>query len=147
MKPIHILLEEDNEGDIILTRDAFEDAKIVVNLSVAKDGKQALDILNKEGEYGNTELPDLLLLDVNLPKKNGHEVLKYIKGNDSMKHIPVIMLTTSSAQSDINLSYNNYANCYITKPVEVSDFLTIIATIENFWFSIVKLPTKEITND
>jgi len=147
MKPIHILLVEDNEGDIILTRDAFEDAKIVVNLSVAKDGKQALDILNKEGEYGNTELPDLLLLDVNLPKKNGHEVLKYIKGNDSMKHIPVIMLTTSSAQSDINLSYNNYANCYITKPVEVSDFLTIIATIENFWFSIVKLPTKEITND
>jgi len=147
MKPIHILLVEDNEGDIILTRDAFEDAKIVVNLSVAKDGKQALDILNKEGEYGNTELPDILLLDVNLPKKNGHEVLKYIKGNDSMKHIPVIMLTTSSAQSDINLSYNNYANCYITKPVEVSDFLTIIATIENFWFSIVKLPTKEITND
>jgi chemotaxis family two-component system response regulator Rcp1 len=142
MTPIHILLVEDNEGDILLTKEAFEDAKIVVKLSIVKDGKEAIDFIDRNGKYAGETLPDLLLLDVNLPKKNGHEVLKYIKGKDSLKQIPVIMLTTSSTELDINLSYNNYANCYITKPVEVNDFLAIIATIENFWISIVKLPTK-----
>lgn len=144
MEKIHILLVEDNEGDILLTREAMEEAKILIELSVAKDGKEALDFLNKQGKYLDAELPDLLLLDVNLPKKNGHEVLKYIKGNENLKHIPVIMLTTSSSQKDIDLSYNNYANCYITKPVEVNDFLSVVATIENFWISIVKLPTNKI---
>lgn len=141
MKPIHILLVEDNEGDILLTKEALEDAKIFVELSVVKDGNEAVHFLCKEGEYEMKKMPDLLLLDVNLPKKNGHEVLKYIKGNENFKHIPVIMLTTSSSEKDINRSYSNYANCYITKPVEVNDFLSVVATIENFWISIVKLPT------
>jgi CheY-like chemotaxis protein len=148
MEPIHILLVEDNEGDILLTKEALEDAKIFIKLSVVKDGKEAMDFLGKQGIYHDVELPDFLLLDVNLPKKNGHEVLKYIKSTENLKHIPVIMLTTSSSEKDINLSYNNYANCYITKPVEVNDFLTVVATIESFWISIVKLPSKkDTTND
>ncbi len=141
MKPVNILLVEDNEGDILLTREALEDARILVTLSVIKDGKEAIDFLNREGVHKNAELPDLLLLDVNLPKKNGHEVLQHIKSSESLKHIPVIMLTTSSSEKDINLSYNNYVNCYITKPIEVNDFLSLVSTIENFWISIVKLPT------
>jgi DNA-binding response OmpR family regulator len=103
--------------------------------------------MNKEGKYKEASLPDLLLLDVNLPKKNGHEVLKYLKENENLKHLPVIMLTTSSSEKDINMSYNNYANCYITKPVEVNDFLSVVATIENFWITIVKLPTNKIFPD
>lgn len=147
MKPIHILLVEDNEGDILLTREAFEDAKIMVKLSVVKDGVEAIDFVNNQGMYTNAGIPDLLLLDVNLPKKNGHEVLQYIKEHDAIKHIPVIMLTTSSSQKDINKSYNNYVNCYITKPVEVDDFMKVVSTIENFWISIVKLPTRNVNTD
>jgi len=143
MQPIHILLVEDNEGDILLTTEAFEDAKILVKLSVVKDGMEAIDFVNKKGKYSNAEQPDLLLLDVNLPKKNGHEVLKHIKENDNTRHIPVIMLTTSSSEKDINQSYNNYVNCYITKPVEVNDFMDVVSTIENFWISIVKLPSRK----
>jgi CheY-like chemotaxis protein len=146
MKAVKILLVEDNEGDIMLTREALEDAKILIELSVVKDGKAAMDFLNRVDPYLNEETPDLLLLDVNLPKKNGLEVLQYIKGSEGLKHIPVIMLTTSSSESDINRSYNNYANCYITKPIEVSDFLSIVSTIENFWISIVKLPTNKSSN-
>lgn len=144
MKAIHILLVEDNEGDILLTKEAFEEAKILINLSVVRDGKEAMDFVNKLGKYIDVLIPDLILLDVNLPKKNGHEVLQYIKGNDLLKHIPVIMLTTSSSEKDINFSYANYANCFITKPVDVNEFLTVVATIENFWISIVKLPTQKI---
>jgi CheY-like chemotaxis protein len=144
MKAIHILLVEDNEGDILLTKEALEDAKIYINLSVVTDGKEAMDFLGKQGKYADADLPDILLLDVNLPKKNGHEVLKYVKEDENLKHIPVIMLTTSSSQRDINLSYNNYANCFITKPVEANDFLAVVTTIENFWISVVKLPTKRI---
>jgi CheY-like chemotaxis protein len=143
MKPIHILLVEDNEGDIMLTKEALEEGKIVTKLSVVKDGKEAMDFISKEGRYSDADMPDLLLLDVNLPKKNGHEVLQHVKGNENLKHIPVIMLTTSSSEKDINRSYNNYANCYITKPVEVNDFLAVVATIESFWISVVKLPTKK----
>lgn len=141
MTQIHILLVEDNEGDIVLTREAFEEAKILTQLTVVRDGKEAIDFLTKQGEYSAAEMPDMLLLDVNLPKKNGHEVLRFVKGDDDLKHIPVIMLTTSSSPKDINLSYNNYANCFITKPVDVNEFIGVIATIENFWISIVKLPT------
>jgi CheY-like chemotaxis protein len=141
MNTVKILLVEDNEGDILLTREALEEAKIMIKLKVVKDGKEAIDFLNKQGKYTAVQLPDLILLDVNLPKKNGHEVLKYIKETDGLKHIPVIMLTTSSSEKDINESYNNHVNCYITKPVEVDDFLSIVATIENFWISIVKLPS------
>lgn len=141
MTPIHILLVEDNEGDILLTKEAFEDAKIQTNLSVVKDGKEAMDFLTKQGKYTESLMPDLLLLDVNLPKKNGHEVQQFLKGNEKLKHIPVIMLTTSSAPKDVNLAYKNYANCFITKPIDVNEFFGVITTIENFWISIVKLPS------
>ena len=147
VRTIQILLVEDNEGDIMLTKEALEDAKISIHLSVVTDGKEAMDFLAKQGKYANADLPDILLLDVNLPKKNGHEVLKYVKEDEDLKHIPVIMLTTSSSQKDIDLSYNNYANCYITKPVEAKDFLAIITTIENFWISVVKLPSRTMLQE
>lgn len=140
MNSIHILLVEDNEGDILLTTEALEEGKIINKLSVARDGQEALDFLNKEGKFQTSELPDLILLDVNLPKKNGHEVLKYIKTHQVFRSIPVIMLTTSSSQKDINESYKNYANCYITKPIELSDFMKAIGKIEEFWINLVKLP-------
>ncbi len=143
MKGIHILLVEDNEGDILLTTEALEERKIINKISVAKDGKEALDFIFKEGAYKNATTPDLILLDVNLPKKSGHEVLQVIKSDDRTAHIPVIMLTTSSSETDINLSYKHHANCYITKPVEVDDFLEAISGIEDFWLNIVKLPTNE----
>jgi CheY-like chemotaxis protein len=143
MKAIHLLLVEDNEGDILLTTEALEDAKIHIELSVVKDGKEAIDFVNKQGKYSDADLPDIILLDINLPKKNGHEVLEYIKGNENLKHIPIIMLTTSSSQKDINASYNKFVNCFITKPVDASEFLTVISAIENFWISIVKLPSNK----
>lgn len=143
MKPIHILLVEDNEGDILLTTEAFENAKIINKLSVVRDGKEAVDFLTRQGKYINERLPDLLLLDVNLPKKNGHEVLQFIKGSETLKQIPVIMLTTSSSERDISLSYKNHVNCYVTKPVEVDEFMSAIAKIEDFWVNIVKLPPSD----
>jgi CheY-like chemotaxis protein len=146
MEQVHILLVEDNEGDILLTREAFEEAKILTKLTVVKDGKAAMDFLTRKGKYADAEMPDMLLLDVNLPKKNGHEVLQFIKTHEDLKHIPVIMLTTSSSSKDINLSYNNFANCFITKPVDAGEFMSVITTIENFWISIVKLPTIKETS-
>lgn len=140
MKPIHILLVEDNEGDILLTTEAFESAKIINELSIVRDGKEAIDFLMKQEKYKDVCTPDILLLDINLPKKNGIEVLKFIKSNENLKQIPVIMLSTSSSDLDINLAYKNYANCFITKPVEVGDFMNAIAKIEEFWINIVKLP-------
>ncbi|WP_435354657.1 response regulator [Emticicia sp. SJ17W-69] len=142
MKPIHILLVEDNEGDIMLTVDAFEEGKISNNISVVRDGNEAIDFLTQTGKYASRERPDLILLDVNLPKKNGHEVLHLIKTNDGLKHIPVIMLTTSSSENDIEKAYKNFANCYITKPIDVNDFMVAISKIEDFWFSIVSLPNN-----
>ncbi len=142
MEPIHILLVEDNEGDILLTTEALENAKFFTKLSVVKDGKQAMDFLTKADGYSDATQPDMLLLDINLPKRNGHQVLKFIKENEVLKHIPVIMLTTSSSPSDINQAYENHVNCFITKPIEAHSFIDVIATIENFWISIVKLPAK-----
>lgn len=142
MEPIHILLVEDNEGDILLTTEALENAKLLTKLSVVKDGKQAMDFLTNADGYLDATQPDMLLLDINLPKRNGHEVLKFIKENETLKHIPVIMLTTSSSPSDIELAYKNHVNCFIIKPIEAHSFLDVIATIENFWLSIVKLPSK-----
>jgi len=142
MDPIHILLVEDNEGDIVLTTEALEEGKVANSLSVVKDGWEAIQYLEKNEGYEDAEEPNLVLLDINLPKVNGHEVLKHIKTSDSLKHIPVIMLTTSSDQNDINKSYQNHSNCYITKPVEVNKFIEVISTIENFWISIVQLPSK-----
>ena len=142
MNSIHILLVEDNEGDIFLITEALQEGKIVNKISVAKDGKEAIDFLEKKEKYANSGTPDLILLDVNLPKKNGHEVLDYIKSSENLKHIPVIMLTTSSSDKDVLLSYKSHANCFITKPVDVDSFLKIVSSIENFWINIVKLPTN-----
>ncbi|HEY9082722.1 MAG TPA: response regulator [Vicingaceae bacterium] len=142
MKNIHILLVEDNEGDILLTTEAFEEKKIVNKINVARDGQEAIDFVLKQGKFKDVPTPDLILLDVNLPKKNGHEVLQIIKTTESTKQIPVIMLTTSSSEKDINLSYKHHANCFITKPVEVEAFLNAITSIEDFWLTIVKLPKK-----
>ncbi len=142
MKPVHILLVEDNEGDILLIREAFEEAKLVITISIAKDGEKAIKFLEKQDDYKDEKTPDLIILDVNLPRKNGHEVLCHIKQSTTLKHLPVIMLTTSSSERDISLSYKNHANCYITKPVDVEDFLKAVLSIENFWISLVQLPTQ-----
>jgi CheY-like chemotaxis protein len=142
MNNIHLLLVEDNEGDILLTLEAFEERKVVNKISVVRDGSEALDFIYKRGNYIDAETPDLILLDVNLPKKSGHEVLQIIKTDDTVKSIPVIMLTTSSSERDIKLSYQNHANCYITKPVEIDEFIAAIISIEDFWLAIVKLPSS-----
>lgn len=142
MKSIHILLVEDNEGDILLTTEALEEGRIVNKISVIKDGKSAQTHLEKIANENTDELPDLILLDVNLPKKNGHEVLQFIKQHDALAQIPVIMLTTSSSETDIIKSYKNHANCYITKPVEVDQFIKAVNEIEEFWINIVSLPNK-----
>lgn len=126
----------------MLIKEAFEEAKILNEIDTVNDGEKAIHFLEKTGPYEGETTPDLILLDVNLPRKNGHEVLRHIKESDSLKQIPVIMLTTSSAEKDIIESYKNYANCYITKPVEANDFLSTISRIERFWFQIVQLPTK-----
>jgi len=138
MKPVHILLVEDNEGDIFLTLDAFEEGNIANHTTVIKDGESAIDFLDDRAATGR--LPDLVMLDVNLPRKNGHEVLRYIKTNEELKSLPVIMLTTSSSDRDIKLSYENHANCYITKPVEAAEFINAVNKIEEFWINIVQLP-------
>ncbi|MEP6674667.1 MAG: response regulator [Ferruginibacter sp.] len=140
MKSIHILLVEDNEGDIMLTTEALEEGRIANKISIARDGRQAIDFLEKKGIYENAELPDLILLDINLPKKNGHEVLHYIKSSQHLRQIPVIMLTTSCSEKDILESYKNYVNCYITKPVDVNEFMNAVTKIEDFWIHIVNLP-------
>lgn len=145
MHPIHILLVEDNEGDILLTKEALNQGKIINTISVVKDGKEAINYMEKNSPYTESLLPDLILLDINLPKMNGHEVLQNLKSNNNFKQIPVIMFTTSSSERDILKSYKNYANCYITKPVEVDDFLDTIKSIENFWIGIVQLSTTNPT--
>ena len=139
MQQIHILLVDDNEGDILLTREALDDARIINKISIAYDGIQAIDLLKKSARVAGT-MPDLILLDINLPKMNGTEVLSIIKNDPDLRRIPVIMLTTSSSEKDILASYNNYANCYITKPVDLDRFMDVVRTIEDFWISIVKLP-------
>ncbi|CAN5191775.1 response regulator [soil metagenome] len=142
MDSIHILLVEDNEGDILLIKEAFEEARILNTISAVKDGEKAIRYLNKTGSYNDVKSPDLILLDVNLPRKSGHEVLAFIKNNANLKQIPVVMLTTSSAEKDIIETCKNHANCYITKPVEVDEFLQAITQIENFWIQLVKLPSR-----
>jgi chemotaxis family two-component system response regulator Rcp1 len=140
MQHIHILLVDDNEGDIYLTREALDDAQIINKISIAHDGVEAIDFLKSCLRSGGQTMPDLILLDINLPKMDGMEVLSIIKNDPELKRIPVIMLTTSSAEKDILTSYDNYANCYITKPVDLNRFMDVVRTIENFWISIVKLP-------
>lgn len=142
MKTIHILLVEDNEGDIMLTTEALQEGRVFNKISVVRDGKQAIDFVNQTNEYADVDAPNLILLDINLPKKNGHEVLEYLKTSAKFKHIPIIMLTTSSSEKDIMSAYQHYANCYITKPVEVNDFIDAVRQIENFWIDIVHLPNN-----
>lgn len=139
LKPVHILLVEDNEGDIVLTMDAFEESKINTVISVVRNGQEAVDFLYKRDRFTEENKPDLILLDINIPILNGHEVLKIIKQDTELKKIPVIMLTTSSNTRDINLSYENYANSYVTKPIEMEDFLKAILKIEEFWLQLCKL--------
>ena len=140
MKPVHILLVEDNEGDILLTTEALEEFKIYNQLSVVRNGKLALDFIQKKAEFKDAERPDIIILDINLPLKNGVEVLEIIKSDSKTKSIPVVMLTTSSSETDIVQSYANHANAFITKPVDVVDFLKAIMGIEDFWLNIVQLP-------
>jgi len=137
--PIEILLVEDNPGDVRLTAEALRDARVRNHLSVAKDGVDALAFLRQEGEHGQAPRPDLILLDLNLPKKGGREVLQEIKQDERLKHIPVVILTTSQAEQDIVQSYHLRANAYVTKPVDLEQFLKVIQSIEHFWLEIVKL--------
>lgn len=134
-----ILLVEDNEGDIILTLETFEEYKVKTEISVAKNGQEALDFLFKRGAFADVKRPDLILLDINLPIFNGHEVLRQIKTDADLKKIPVIMLTTSSNQKDISDAYENHCNSYVKKPLEMSEFLSVILKIENFWLEITTL--------
>lgn len=143
MKSIHILLIEDNEGDILLTKDALLISKIKNVVSVVRDGWEAMLFLEKKEKYTTATSPDLIVLDVNIPKLNGHEVLSRIKSNPQIQHIPVIMLTTSASEQDVLKSYQNHVNCFITKPVETAKFLEVITGIEDFWISIVQLPKKQ----
>lgn len=139
-RPIEILLVEDDEGDVELTREALVDSKLTVNLHVVQDGVTALDYLRRRGEYEDAIAPDLVLLDLNLPRKSGREVLEEVKGDSMLKRLPVIVLTTSDTEEDIVRSYNLGVNCYVQKPVGMEEFIRIVKVLEDFWFTIVKLP-------
>lgn len=141
--PIEILLVEDNPADVRLTIEALKEGKVANEINVAADGVEALAFLRREGKYENAPEPDLILLDLNLPKKNGREVLAEVKTDYRLKRIPVVILTSSQAETDIVATYNLHANCYITKPVDFGQFINVIRSIENFWFKIVKLPPKK----
>jgi chemotaxis family two-component system response regulator Rcp1 len=138
--PIEILLVEDSPGDVRLTREALREAKVRNTLHVASDGIEATSFLWRQGKNADAPRPDLILLDLNLPRKSGREVLEEIKSDPSLKSIPVVILTTSSAEEDILRSYQLHANCYITKPVDLDQFMRVVKTIDNFWLAIVKLP-------
>lgn len=141
LRPIEILLVEDNPGDVRLTSEVLKEGKVLNNLHVVMDGEEAMAFLKKEEKYSNSVNPDLVLLDLNLPKKNGLEVLAEIKEDPELKHTPVIMLSVSKLEEDIIKSYNQYANCYILKPVDLNQFMEVVKSIEDFWFTIVKLPS------
>jgi two-component system, chemotaxis family, response regulator Rcp1 len=138
---VDILLVEDNPGDVTLTRLALREGHIINNLHVAVDGEDALNFLYCRGNYQNAVRPNLILLDLNLPKKNGREVLEIIKNDDELKDIPVCILTGSKAEEDIVKSYKLHANCYIVKPVDFQQFLEVVKSLEDFWFNIVRIPT------
>lgn len=140
--PVEILLVEDNEADVFLTRKAFAKAKLANRLSVASDGVQALAFLRGEGKYSDAPRPDIILLDLNLPRKSGYEVLAEIKKDPILRRTPVIILTSSKSDEDVVKTYDNYANCFISKPIKMEDFEEIIRKVEDFWFCIVRLPPK-----
>lgn len=139
-RPIEILLVEDSPGDARLTQEALKDTKVSNRLHTVDDGVKALAFLRQEGDYAEVARPDLILLDLNLPKKNGHEVLTELKADDSLRRIPVVVLTISKAEADITETYNNCGNCYITKPVDLEQFLVVVRAIEDFWLTVVTLP-------
>ncbi|MBD1871515.1 response regulator [Oculatella sp. FACHB-28] len=141
-RPIEILLVEDNPGDVRLTREVLRDGKVNNHLNVVQDGTEALAFLYRQGNYSSAPRPDLILLDLNLPKKDGREVLVTIKEDNSLRRIPVVILTTSQAEEDILRAYNLHGNCYITKPVDLDQFIRIVKSIEEFWLTIVKLPME-----
>lgn len=141
-KPIEILLVEDNPGDVRLTVEAMKETKIHNEIHVVGDGVEAMEFLRNEGRYSEAPRPDLILLDLNLPKKDGREVLADIKSDESLRTIPVVVLTISQAEEDILKSYNLHANCYVTKPIDLDQFLKVVKSIENFWLSIVRLPNQ-----
>ena len=142
-RPIEILLVEDNPGDVELTREGLADGRIRNTLHVTSDGEEAMAFLRREGQYTTMPLPDLILLDLNLPRKDGREVLAAIKADEGLKHIPVIVLTSSQAEEDILRSYRTHANCYISKPLRFGEFVKVVHAIEDFWFTIVRLPRAE----
>ncbi len=141
-KPIEILLVEDNPGDARLAKEALRDSKLLNNLYIAEDGVEAINFLQKKEKYISAKRPDLIILDLNLPRKDGREVLADIKADESLKRIPVVVLTISKAEEDILKSYNLHANCFITKPIDLDQFIKVVKSIEDFWFSIVRLPNK-----
>lgn len=140
--PVDILLVEDSPQDVELTKEALKEGKFANTLHVVKDGVEAVNFLRKKGKYEKAKTPDLILLDLNLPKKNGHEVLAEIKQDEDLKIIPVAILTTSESEADVLKTYKMHANCYISKPVDLNQFIKVVKTVEDFWFSIVKLPKK-----
>jgi CheY-like chemotaxis protein len=137
-----VLLVEDSPGDIRLTREALKDAKVHINLHIASDGMEAMEFLKREGKYADVPRPDLILLDLNLPRKDGREVLEEIKESPALQSIPVVILTTSASEEDVLKSYRLHANCYISKPVDLEGFLKVVKSIDSFWLSIVKLPRE-----
>ncbi|MEU6444867.1 MULTISPECIES: response regulator [unclassified Streptomyces] len=139
-QPIEVLLVEDDPGDELMTREAFEDNKIRNTLHVVRDGQEALDFLYRQGEHADAPRPDLILLDLNLPKYDGRQVLERIKGDDNLAHIPVVVLTTSSAEEDILRSYRLHANAYVTKPVDLDQFIAAVRQIDDFFVTVVRLP-------
>ena len=138
--PIEILLVEDNPGDAWLAKEALKDSKLMNTLNIAEDGVEAMNFLHQTGKYSKMPRPDLIILDLNLPKKDGREVLAEIKTDDDLKRIPVVILTISKAEEDILKSYNLHANCFITKPLDLDQFMKVVKSIEDFWLTIVKLP-------
>jgi len=140
VEPIEILLVEDNPVDVLMTRHALQEAKVYNNLYVTEDGEEAMDFLHRNGAYADAPHPDLILLDLNLPKKSGREILSEIKQDPRLLHIPVVVLTTSEEERDIAMCYQLHGNCFITKPVDMEQFTKVIKSIEGFWFTIVKLP-------
>lgn len=143
MRPLEVLLVEDNPGDVRLTQEAFKTGRAIKHLNVVPNGAEATDFLWRRGKYANAPRPDLILLDLNLPKKNGREVLAEIKADPELRRIPVMILTTSNADQDMFKAYNLHANCYITKPADLDQFMSVVRSIEHFWFSIVTLPDHE----
>jgi chemotaxis family two-component system response regulator Rcp1 len=142
VQPAEILLVEDNPGDVRLVQEALRESKIINQLHAVSDGKEALAFLRRQGSYANARRPDLILLDLNLPRKDGREVLSEIKADPDLRRIPVVIVTSSEAEDDILKSYNHHANCYITKPLDLEKFIEVVKAIQDFWISIVKLPPK-----